>query len=65
MCRQTIVEPLEMNKSCVGCGKKAGLQRSIEIGRLSQYVAVIVDKNEPKQRINYQLRVNLEKYVRG
>lgn len=54
-----------MKEKCAGCGKKAGLQKTVEIGRLSQFVGVQVAKTEATQEINYATSLNLDKYSRG
>ena len=65
MCKQTVIEPTEMVKACIGCGKKAGLQKSVEIGRLSQYVGIVVDKSDPATSINYAPDLTLDKFIKG
>jgi len=65
MYRQQVVEPEQMPKACVGCGKKAGLQKSVEIHKLSQYIGVQVDKSDSKQSINFTPQLNLEKFIRA
>ena len=37
-----------MSKACVGCSKKVGLQKTVEIVRLGPYVAIQVEKNDAK-----------------
>ena len=53
-----------MQKACVGCSKKSGLQKTVEISRLSPYIAVQVEKADLKQNVNYAVKLNLEKYTR-
>lgn len=65
MCKQAIVEPDEMKRKCEGCGKKAGLQKTVEIGKLSQYVGVVVNKSNPKTQVNYPPSLHLDKFIRS
>jgi ubiquitin C-terminal hydrolase len=48
MFKQSVVESVDMAKSCVGCGKKQGLQKQVEISKLSHYIGVQIDKANPR-----------------